>query len=128
MQDMAQGTGLNNMMRQLGGSFGIALMTTFIQNRLVYHRVNLLDHINQYNTPFTDRYNAFSNNFLSRGYTIDEAHKLANQAMEGIIYKQSTLLTYTEAFFIVGLFFLCCVPVLVFQKAAKHAPIPTDAH
>src|ERR1035437_10925041 len=47
--DMPQGTGLNNMMRQLGGSFGIAIMTTFISKRLAYHRVNLLDHINVYN-------------------------------------------------------------------------------
>ncbi len=128
MQDMAQGTGLNNMMRQLGGSFGIALMTTFIQNRMVYHRINLLDNINSYNTAFTERYSAFTNGFLAKGFTIDDAHKLANKAMEGIVYKQSTLLTYTECFFIVGVFFLCCVPILVFQKSAKKLVIPTDAH
>ncbi len=128
MQDMAQGTGLNNMMRQLGGSFGIALMTTFIQNRLVFHRINLLDKVNVYNQAFAQRYSAYTNNFLSKGFSLDDAHKLANRAMEGTIYKQSTLLTYTECFFIVGVFFICCVPILVFQKSAKHAPIPTDAH
>ncbi len=128
MHDMAQGTGLNNMMRQLGGSFGIALMTTFIQNRMVFHRINLLDNITQYNTPFNERFSMYTNNFLSKGFPLEEAHRLANRAMEGIVYKQSTLLTYTECFYIVGVFFLCCVPLLVLQIRKKKTAIILDAH
>jgi DHA2 family multidrug resistance protein len=126
--DMPQGTGLNNMMRQLGGSFGIAIMTTFISKRLAYHRVNLLDHINVYNTTFTDRYNSLTGGFLSRGISADDAHQMANRAMEGIIYKQSTLLTYTEAFYIVGVFFLFCVPLLIFTGRVKKGKVIADSH
>lgn len=126
--DMPQGTGLNNMMRQLGGSFGIAIMTTFIAKRLAYHRINLLDHTNVYNTPFTDRHNAFTGGFLSRGISADDAHQMANRAMEGIIYKQSTLLTYTEAFYIVGVFFLFCVPLLIFTGRVKKGKVVAESH
>jgi len=38
-KDIAQGTGLNNMMRQLGGSFGIAIITTMLHLRQGYHRI-----------------------------------------------------------------------------------------
>jgi DHA2 family multidrug resistance protein len=40
--EIGQGTGLNNMMRQLGGSFGIATLTTIIHIRQGLHRNNLI--------------------------------------------------------------------------------------
>jgi len=40
------------MMRQLGGSFGIALITTLIHLRQGYHRSILLENVNQYNPDF----------------------------------------------------------------------------
>src|ERR1044071_5063886 len=51
-KDLAQATGLNNMMRQLGGSFGIALITTMIHLRQGYHRSILLDKVNEFNPDF----------------------------------------------------------------------------
>src|SRR6185436_7887869 len=51
-RDLSQATGLNNMMRQLGGSFGIALITTIIHLRQGFHRSVLLEHVNQYNPGF----------------------------------------------------------------------------
>ena len=53
--EMGQGTGLNNMMRQLGGSFGIAALTTIIHIRQGVHRSNLLTNINPYNNAFLQR-------------------------------------------------------------------------
>jgi DHA2 family multidrug resistance protein len=43
--EIGQGSGLNNMMRQLGGSFGIATLTTLIHIRQGVHRNNLLVNI-----------------------------------------------------------------------------------
>ena len=45
---IAQGAGLTNMMRQLGGSFGVALMTTFITKRSWTHRNHLLRYVSIY--------------------------------------------------------------------------------
>jgi len=46
-QGHPQGTGLTNMIRQLGGSFGVAVMATFIERRTTFHQSILLrrDHI-----------------------------------------------------------------------------------
>src|SRR5476651_2523527 len=55
--ELGQGTGLNNMMRQLGGSFGIAVLTTLIHIRSATHRNNLLVNINPYNNAFVQRLN-----------------------------------------------------------------------
>jgi DHA2 family multidrug resistance protein len=127
-KDIAQGAGLNNMMRQLGGSFGIAIMTTFIQSRAAVHRVNLLPRMSPLNTSYTDRLSAYINGFISRGFSFTEAQNMANKAMEGALTRQSMLLTYMDAFYVVGIFFLICIPLLVFQKVDKKAAIPQGAH
>ena len=57
--EIGQGAGLNNMMRQLGGSFGIAGLTTLIHIRQSVHRNSLLTYINPYNSFYTDRFNGY---------------------------------------------------------------------
>ncbi|MES1159531.1 MAG: DHA2 family efflux MFS transporter permease subunit, partial [Bacteroidota bacterium] len=53
--EIGQGAGLNNMMRQLGGSFGIAILTTLIHTKSGAVRSALLENINQYNPAFVQR-------------------------------------------------------------------------
>ena len=115
-KDIGQGTGLNNMGRQLGGSFGIALITTFIDRRMAYHRDILINHINPYNSNFIERFNMLWHGFMSKGYDFLQARQMAYQAMDGMLMKQAALLTYADVFWIVGVFFLCIIPLLYFQK------------
>ncbi|HEV7229929.1 MAG TPA: DHA2 family efflux MFS transporter permease subunit [Bacteroidia bacterium] len=125
-KDMAQGVGLNNMIRQLGGSFGVALMTTFIHNRMALHRVNLISHINVYETATQDRLNILSQGFLSRGSTPAAAGQMANAAMEGTVIRQSMLMSYMDCFWIIGIFFLFCIPLILFQKKSKNAIVSME--
>lgn len=128
-KDVPQGTGLNNMMRQLGGSFGIALMTTFIQQRTALHRVNLLSYMNPFNTAFTDRIAMYTKAFIAKGYSLFQAEQMANKAADGAVIKQSMLMAYMDAFMVVGFFFIICIPiVLIFQRQRIKGPVVLDAH
>src|SRR5580692_1843471 len=80
--EIGQGTGLNNMMRQLGGSFGIAIMTTIIHIRQAKHRSDLLSNINPYNNAFVQRLNMLEQGFVAKGFTLEQARQMAYQAME----------------------------------------------
>ena len=127
-KDIAAGAGLNNMMRQLGGSFGIAIMTTFVAQRTAFHRVTLIEHINPYNSEAAARLALYTKNFLGKGFSLQQAQAMANQAMNGAVVKQSLLMSYMDSFLIVGAFFLVCIPiVLIFQRKAK-AKVFADAH
>ncbi len=127
--ELGQGTGLNNMMRQLGGSFGIAALTTIIHIRQGVHRNNLLVHINPYNPAFVQRYNMYIQSFLAKGKSMLDATHMAYGAMEGTVIKQSLLLTYNDAYWISGLVMLCSIPLLYLQPfRRKNAQMPVDAH
>ncbi|MFD2285132.1 DHA2 family efflux MFS transporter permease subunit [Pedobacter petrophilus] len=133
MQDLSgpeigQGSGLNNMSRQLGGSFGIAALTTLIHIRSGFHRNNLLTNISDYNPLFTQKVNGLVNNFMAKGSSFIDAKLMAMKAIEGSVIKQTMLLTYNDAYWVAGLIMLFSIPLLYLQKFKKNVNIVTDAH
>ncbi|MBF9254699.1 DHA2 family efflux MFS transporter permease subunit [Pontibacter sp. 172403-2] len=126
--EIGQGTGLNNMMRQLGGSFGIAALTTLIHIRQGLHRSNLLSNINEYNPAFVERFQGMVQSFVAKGYTFLDAQVAAYKAMEGTVIRQTLLLTYTDIYWISGIIMLCAIPIVYLQKFNKNANVPVDVH
>lgn len=127
-KDIGQGAGLNNMMRQLGGSFGVAILTTLIHVNSGKNRNILLENINNYNTPFLERKQAYLQGFMSKGFSAFDAEQMANRAMEGVITRQTMLVTYDNIYLLVGVFVLCCIPLVYLQKFKKNVAMPVDAH
>src|SRR5476651_1028248 len=125
--ELGQGSGLNNMMRQLGGSFGIAVLTTIIHVRTAKHRSDLLSNINPYNNAFTQRLNLLTQAFVAKGKSLSDAGHMAYMAIEGAITKQSLLLTYDDAYWISGMVMLCSIPLLYLQKFKKLKAV-ADSH
>src|SRR5262249_30234186 len=97
-KDISQGTGLTNMMRQLGGSFGVALIATYIQKRSWVHRQTLLEHVSIYDPALRERWNAIVQGLMAKGSTLLEAQRQAAGAIEGMVTRQTFLLTYMDAF------------------------------
>ncbi|HVV04708.1 MAG TPA: DHA2 family efflux MFS transporter permease subunit [Puia sp.] len=126
--EIGQGSGLNNMMRQLGGSFGVALLTTLIHIKSGKVRALLLENINPYNPGYVQRHAAMVKGFIAQGKSALDAEQIANRAMEGLITKQTMLVTYDSMYMIIGIFVLFCIPIVYLQKFKKNAPVPTDAH
>jgi len=128
-KDIAQGAGLTNMMRQLGGSFGVALIATYVEKRSWAHRQSLLAHVSIYEPTVRERLNAIVQALMAKGSTLVEAQRQAYGALEGIVAKQTFLLTYMDAFRIVGVFFLLCIPLLLlFKRRRGGGPIPAGMH
>jgi DHA2 family multidrug resistance protein len=108
------------MMRQLGGSFGVALISTYLTRDIVLHRGNLVAHLNLYDPAVQYRVQAMAAGMQAKGMTPDMALKTAYQMMDGSVSLQATILSYMDIFLYVGFMFLACVPiVLIFIKKRK---------
>jgi DHA2 family multidrug resistance protein len=128
-KDIPQGAGLTNMMRQLGGSFGVALVATFIQQRSWTHRSRLLDHVTTYDPELRQRLAAITSGLMAKGSSLYDAQRQAYGAIEGMVMRQTFLLTYMDAFRIVGVFFLLCIPLLLLFKRRQGEPsAPVSLH
>jgi DHA2 family multidrug resistance protein len=120
---MPQGTALNNMMRQLGGSFGIATVNTYLTRRNAVHRTDLVARIVPGDPLVTDRLNGYTNYFLSKGARAPEAHRQALGLLENIVVKQSNALSFGDAYLLLGMFFLFSVPLLLLARRKKGAKL-----
>ena len=118
-KDMAQGIGLANMIRQLGGAVGIALINVFLIHKNADIRGSMVSYINEYNTAATDRISALTQNFISKGYSPDDAKTLAYQVIEGTLFKQQALVSYDHGFFMVGMCILICIPIVLLIRYKK---------
>ncbi|MFL5747961.1 MAG: DHA2 family efflux MFS transporter permease subunit [Niastella sp.] len=127
-KQIGQGTGLNNMMRQLGGSFGVAILTTLIHLKSAAVRNVLIGFINPYNPAYTQQRDGQIRLAQSQGHSLAEATQMSNGIMEGNVIKQTMLVTYDNMYMIIGVFVLAAIPVIFLQKFKKKPVIVTDAH
>lgn len=123
--EIPQGSALSNMIRQLGGTFGTAIMTTYISTRTVFHGARLADNVSLYNPLSADRLRQYTSLFLSKGDALVTATAKAYRVMQGAVMKQALVMTYADAFLVIGGFFLLCVPLLLLFIGKK---IETPAH
>ena len=130
VKDMPQATALNNMMRQLGGSFGISIINTYSARRLASHRVDLITDITAVNPQSTDRINAYTNYFQQKGIGCLDAHLKAMKLMDNLVVKQSSLMSYLDSYLLIGLLFTLAIPLLFLvikkSKGQKVAVVLND--
>ena len=126
-KNIGEGAAFTGMMRQLGGSFGIAIVTTYITRSSQEHRVNLVSHLDGSSYEVQQRLWMLQKGFMSKGFSSNEAMNKAYQAFEYSVMKQSTVLAYIDIFLYLGILFLLCIPVVFFIKRSKNKINPADA-
>jgi DHA2 family multidrug resistance protein len=124
-QDIPQGVALNNMMRQMGGSFGIAFINTFLDHRSAAHRLDLVSRIAAGDPATEGRISQLTHAMIARGATAWEAPHKAMGLIEATVERQSSLLSYVDAFHFVGYLALACVPLILL--AGKPGSLPKGA-
>ncbi|MBN9312395.1 MAG: MFS transporter [Chryseobacterium sp. 39-10] len=118
-QEIGQGAAFTGMMRQLGGSFGIAAITTFIANQTTVHRAALSNHLDANNFDVQQRILALKASFVQKGFTPDAALNAAYKMLDSAVMKQATVLSYMDVFLYLGILFLVCIPFVLFVKQKK---------
>jgi len=118
-QEIGQGAAFTGMMRQLGGSFGIAVITTFIANETSKHTAYLSAHLNMNDFDVQQRISGLKANFMAKGMTPDVALQSAYKSIEYMVAKQAAVLSYMDVFLYIGILFLVCVPFVLFVKQRK---------
>ncbi|MBS1645919.1 MAG: DHA2 family efflux MFS transporter permease subunit [Bacteroidetes bacterium] len=122
-KDLAQATGLSNMLRQLGGAIGVALVNIYLDHQNAEIKNSINAHITDYSATTSERLNSFTQLFSSAGYSTDEAAKTANMMLNGMVTKQQMLLGYDHGFLMLGLFVLLCAPFMLMIKYKKGTKI-----
>jgi DHA2 family multidrug resistance protein len=118
-QQIGQGAAFTGMMRQLGGSFGIAVITTFLSRRNMSHRSDLVSSLESSDPDVMNRLTALQHGFMAKGMTAEQALKAGYATLDHVVSKQASVLSYMDAFLYLGIMFLICIPFVLMVKGNK---------
>ncbi|HTS45466.1 MAG TPA: DHA2 family efflux MFS transporter permease subunit [Puia sp.] len=122
-KDYPSGIALNNMIRQLGGAFGIALANNFIANRYAQHRTDLVSNLPDGSAILTSQTNSLAQHFVSAaGVDLTTATTKAYALISASVDRQAYYLSYLDTFRLITIFFIAVIPLVVFLKSKKKSP------
>jgi DHA2 family multidrug resistance protein len=122
MSKIPNGTGLFNLMRQLGGSVGIALSATLLQRFTAIHRADLAANITPYAEATRERIAAITQALVGRGDVPAIAQTKAIGFVNGIVTKQAMMLSFEQLFLLFGIAFVLSLPLLLLMHRSKGIP------
>jgi DHA2 family multidrug resistance protein len=112
------GTGLYNLMRSMGGSIGIAVISTMISRDSQLHQSLMVSHLTSFNFAFEQQYHAFQRLFISRGSDAVLAGKQAYFAIYSTLVNQANLWAFIDNFRFLGYLSLVGIFLAVFMRGA----------
>jgi DHA2 family multidrug resistance protein len=101
-----------NMMRNLGGSFGIAIVTTLLARRQQVHQNILVAHVSPYNSAYDATIQPLQQAFLAQSANAADALGRAQATVYAIVQKQASMLAFVDDFWVMGVLFLALVPLV----------------
>lgn len=118
-REIGEGAAFTGMMRQLGGSFGVAVIITFMSRRNMLHRESLVSRLD-INNPFVqNRLSAMQQSFINKGIDPFTAKQSAVKLMDLSVTRQAGVLSYMDVFLYLGVLFLICIPFILLVKGKK---------
>ncbi len=122
---MRNATGLYNLMRNVGGSIGIALMTTLLSRTAQAQQVFMVSHLTPYDPVFQRRLQRIES-YLQTRFDPVTAHRMAYDLLYAQVQQQSSALAYIYDFRLLTLLCLLSIPaVLLFKKVSTPPPRKT---
>ncbi len=126
-EQMTEATSLYNLLRNLGGSVGIAFTTTMLSRRAQFHQTRLVEHLSPFDPAYSIAHNKTAMMLGSKG--------LLSSGADGLMYRelvrQSTTLAFTDAFLIICILILSVLPLVLIMQwvrpVAESGP-SIDAH
>jgi DHA2 family multidrug resistance protein len=123
-KQIGEGAAFTGMMRQLGGSFGVAIISTFMSRKLMEHRNDLVTKLDVTNPYLQNRVSAMQHSFSLNGQPPDAAFK----ALDFSVMKQAATLSYMDCFLYIGLLFLICIPFVLLVRGKRNRAMKMEMH
>ncbi len=118
-ENVGDASGLFNMSRNLGGSVGIGIAGTLLSRRYSVHFDHISESFNYTDQASMIRLNEMTHAFLSQGQDMMSATAKAIGSMNGLMNRESFILSFGDCFFVMGVISLLCILCVVFMNKVK---------
>jgi MFS transporter, DHA2 family, multidrug resistance protein len=119
VKDLAQGTGMFNLMRQLGGSLGIAVMATLLARFMSIEKSVLVEHVGASDPETLGRLSLITRGLIARGINPMTAQQQALAILDRQVTVQSSMLAFSKIYLYSGLVLLAGLPLLLLFRTGR---------
>ncbi|WP_159007868.1 MDR family MFS transporter [Bradyrhizobium sp. S69] len=120
-ENAGSASGLFNMMRNLGGAVGIAMLQTFLTKREQYHSNVLTPSVSLFEQATRARIDQLTQYFINHGITERaDATRRAFVAIGAVVQKQAFILAFSDTFYLMGTALLVALVAVLFLRKAGH--------
>jgi DHA2 family multidrug resistance protein len=120
-QELAQGTGLYNFFRQLGGSFGIAVMATLLTRYSTQIRAVMGDHVSATDPSALARVDMLKHAMMARGADAWTAQQRAMTILDSQLNAQASVISYSKIYMLSVVLILSLIPLLALVRIGRSA-------
>ena len=118
-RDLAQGTGLFNLMRQLGGSLGIAVIATLLGRFTKAKKALLDEHLTVTGSDALARLDGITHALMARGTNPALAKQQAMMVMDRMVSAQASVLAFSRLYLISGMALIIVLPLMLFWRSGR---------
>ena len=126
-QDAGSASGLFNMLRNLGGSVGIAFLSTLLTMREHFHSAKLGEGVSIYNPTTQIQMQMYKQKFIASGFDATTAMQKAIGLIDATVRQESFLMAFNDCFFVVAVA-LCLSSILILSCKKVGAGGAEGAH
>lgn len=112
-------SGLFNMMRNLGGSIGIAILSTLLTRREQFHSARIGEAVSSYDPQTQQRLEELTQHFISRGSDAVTANQQAIATISNIVRREAYVMAYNDSFYFIAFALLASGLALLFTEKVK---------
>jgi DHA2 family multidrug resistance protein len=127
-EKMGNATSIFNLMRNIGGSLGIAMATTMLARRQQLHTSVLGTHVDVYSPQARALLEQMRAAFVARGADLATAARQAQAAVWGLVQRQASMLSFTDVFRLMALLFIALLPLLFLMRTPRAGRGPVAMH
>jgi DHA2 family multidrug resistance protein len=121
-------SGLLNFARNLGGSFGIAIASTYLTRSAQVHQNSMVHHLTPYDPVYVSRLQGITRAMTLRTGDPVHAAQMAHGMLYGQLLRQANMLAYLDVFRLLGWLLLAILPCLFIMKGVKPGKGPVSVH
>jgi DHA2 family multidrug resistance protein len=121
-------TSLFNLMRNMGGSIGIAITGTILQRQRQVVGATLGAHVSAYDPITQTTFEQIRNGLIASGSDVVTATQRAYIILHGMLVQQASMVSFVMLFRLLGGMFLVMLPLVLLMRRPRRGGEPAAAH
>jgi DHA2 family multidrug resistance protein len=119
LERLGNATAAYNVVRNVGGSIGVALATTLLVRRSQAHQTTLVSHVNIWDPDTAAKLKQWTDHFLSQGSDPYTAGRRALTMLYRGAVEQAQVMAYADDFWLISVLFIIIVPLIPFMHRVR---------